>query len=202
MAISRREILKLGVSYGTGAINFGNDSVVYERELRKLVGDETLENFFESIKDAQELIDSQIAALEQEAAAALEQEAATAQEQAATLEQATAREQEQRAPEVQDPKQDATDTQEQKQEPPSALDTEQEASPDAEEQEPEENPLKDAVAAGKTFQELCARLALSDLYTQMSVIIAALNDACLPAVEDLSKLKESYQAIVDYLKRC
>ena len=158
MAISRREILKLGVSYGTGAINFGNDSVVYERELRKLVGDETLENFFESIKDAQELIDSQIAALEQEAAAALEQEA--------------------------------------------SLGTEQEASLDTEEQEPEENPLKDAVAAGKTFQELCARLALSDLYTQMSVIIAALNDACLPAVEDLSKLKESYQAIVDYLKRC
>lgn len=196
MAISRREILKLGVSYGTGAINFGNDSVVYERELRKLVDDETLENFFESIKDAQELIDSQIAALEQEASLDTEQEAATAQEQA------TAREQEQHAPEEQDPKQDATDTQEQKQEPSSALGTEQEATLSAEEQEPEENPLKDAVAAGKTFQELCARLALSDLYTQMSVIIAALNDACLPAVENLSKLKESYQAIVDYLKRC
>jgi flagellar biosynthesis GTPase FlhF len=196
MAISRREILKLGVSYGTGAINFGNDSVVYERELRKLVGDETLENFLESIKDAQELIDSQIAALEQEAAAALEQGAATAQEPAAEQEQ------EQRAPEEQEPKQDATNAQEQKQELSSALDTEQEASLDAEEQEPEANPLKDAVAAGKTFQELCARLALSDLYTQMSVIIAALNDACLPAVEDLSKLKESYQAIIDYLKRC
>ena len=194
MAISRREILKLGVSYGTGAINFGNDSVVYERELRKLVGDETLENFLESIKSAQELIDSQIAALEQEAAAALEQEVATAQEPAA--------EQEQCAPEEQEPKQDATDTQEQKQEPASALSTEQKASLDAEEQEPEENPLKDTVAAGKTFQELCARLALSDLYTQMSVIIAALNNACLPAVEDLSKLKESYQAIIDYLKRC
>ena len=194
MAISRREILKLGVSYGTGAINFGNDSVVYERELRKLVDDETLESFFKSISDAQKLIDSQIAALEQEAAAALEQEAATVQEPAA--------EQEQRAPEEQEPKQDATNAQEQKQEPASALSTEQEASLDAEEQEPEENPLKDAVAAGKTFQELCARLALSDLYTQMSVIIAALNDACLPAVEDLSKLKESYQAIIDYLKRC
>ncbi|ACV21679.1 Uncharacterised protein [Slackia heliotrinireducens] len=45
MAISRREILKLGVSYGTGAINFGNDSVAYDRELRKFTNNEAYAAF-------------------------------------------------------------------------------------------------------------------------------------------------------------
>ena len=41
MAISRREALKHGISYGTGTINHGNDSIVYDRALRKFPKDET-----------------------------------------------------------------------------------------------------------------------------------------------------------------
>lgn len=41
MAISRREALKHGISYGTGALNHGNDSIVYDRALRKFPKDET-----------------------------------------------------------------------------------------------------------------------------------------------------------------
>ncbi|MDO5791650.1 MAG: hypothetical protein Q4Q41_03700 [Coriobacteriia bacterium] len=41
MAISRREALKHNISYGTGTINHGNDSIVYDRALRKFPKDET-----------------------------------------------------------------------------------------------------------------------------------------------------------------
>lgn len=41
MTISRREALKHGISYGTGALNHGNDSIVYNRALKKFPADET-----------------------------------------------------------------------------------------------------------------------------------------------------------------
>ena len=48
MAISRREALKHHISYGTGTINHGNDSIVYDRALRKFPKDET----FSQLKSA------------------------------------------------------------------------------------------------------------------------------------------------------
>lgn len=48
MAISRREALKHHISYGTGTLNHGNDSIVYDRALRKFPADET----FSQLKDA------------------------------------------------------------------------------------------------------------------------------------------------------
>lgn len=48
MAISRREALKHNISYGTGTINHGNDSIVYDRALRKFPKDET----FSQLKSA------------------------------------------------------------------------------------------------------------------------------------------------------
>ena len=41
MAISRREALKHHISYGTGTLNHGNDSIVYDRALRKFPEDQT-----------------------------------------------------------------------------------------------------------------------------------------------------------------
>lgn len=34
MAITRREALKHGISYGSGVINHGNDSIAYDKDLR------------------------------------------------------------------------------------------------------------------------------------------------------------------------
>ena len=58
MAISRREALKHGISYGTGALNHGNDIIVYDRELRKFPKDET----FSQLKQAIEAGDATVAA--------------------------------------------------------------------------------------------------------------------------------------------
>lgn len=58
MAISRREALKHGISYGTGSLNHGNDSIVYDRELRKFPKDET----FSQLKQAIEAGDATAAA--------------------------------------------------------------------------------------------------------------------------------------------
>lgn len=41
MAISRREALKRGISYGTGVITHGNDSIVFDRALRAFPKDGT-----------------------------------------------------------------------------------------------------------------------------------------------------------------
>lgn len=41
MAISRREALKRGISYGTGVMNHGNDSIVYDRDLRAFAAETT-----------------------------------------------------------------------------------------------------------------------------------------------------------------
>ena len=40
--ISRRLAVKAGISYGTGAMNFGNDPIAFERELRKFPQDTSL----------------------------------------------------------------------------------------------------------------------------------------------------------------
>lgn len=58
MAISRREALKHGISYGTGTINHGNDSIVYDRALRKFPKDET----FSQLKSAIDAGDATAAA--------------------------------------------------------------------------------------------------------------------------------------------
>lgn len=58
MAISRREALKHNISYGTGTINHGNDSIVYDRALRAFPKDET----FSQLKSAIETGDATAAA--------------------------------------------------------------------------------------------------------------------------------------------
>jgi len=54
MAINRRDALKCGISYGTGVINHGNDSVVYNRELKKFPANETYPQLKAAI-DSQDL---------------------------------------------------------------------------------------------------------------------------------------------------
>lgn len=56
MAISRREILKRGVSYGTGVINFENDCIAYERELRKLANNTLLDTFLATLANVEQHI--------------------------------------------------------------------------------------------------------------------------------------------------
>lgn len=58
MAISRREALKRNISYGTGTLNHGNDSIVYDRALRAFPKDET----FSQLKNAIEAGDATAAA--------------------------------------------------------------------------------------------------------------------------------------------
>lgn len=58
MAISRREALKHSISYGTGTINHGNDSIAYDRALRKFPKDET----FTQLKSAIDAGDATAAA--------------------------------------------------------------------------------------------------------------------------------------------
>ncbi len=50
MAISRREALKHNISYGTGTLNHGNDSIVYDRALRKFPKDETFSQLNQAIE--------------------------------------------------------------------------------------------------------------------------------------------------------
>lgn len=45
MAISRREALKRGISYGTGVITHGNDSIAFDRALRAFPADGTYRAF-------------------------------------------------------------------------------------------------------------------------------------------------------------
>ena len=55
--ISRRLAVKVGISYGTGAMNFGNDALVFERELRKFPQDTS----FDDLKTAVEAADLEAA---------------------------------------------------------------------------------------------------------------------------------------------
>lgn len=51
MAISRREALKHHISYGTGTLNHGNDSIVYDRELHKFPTDQTFSQLKQAIDE-------------------------------------------------------------------------------------------------------------------------------------------------------
>ena len=176
MAISRREIIKLGVSYGSGAINFGNDSVAFERALRKLPQDTHLAEFLDELERVTEVLAAEEAAAE---AAAAEAEAADEEvaEDAAepTLESETSG-----------------------QEPISAEEPAAEPEPEAE--APHENPLAGAIEKAFAFRSFCASLALGELFVQTTALITTMREECLPAVEDIDKLKAGYNAIADYLQ--
>ena len=189
MAISRREIIRLGVSYGTGAINFGNDSVAYERALRKLPADTHLAEFLEELDRATEVLAAEEAAAEAEAEA-------TAEAAAEAAECETADENAVPAPEDTDaPIEDAAVES-------SAETTTGEADAAPEAQAPRENPLVDAIEKAFAFRSFCASLALSELFIQTTALINTMQTACLPAVDDIEKLKHDYNAIIDYLKHC
>ena len=162
MAISRREIIKLGVSYGSGAINFGNDSVAYERALRKLPEDTHLAEFLEELERVTEVL-----AAEEAAAEAVAEEAEKPTD--IVIKDETA---------GQGPVPEA------------------EPEPEA----PHENPLAGAIDKAFAFRAYCASLALGELFVQTTGLITAMREECLPAVEDIDKLKSDYNAIVDYLQ--
>ena len=52
MTITRRKALAAGISYGTGCLHFGNDSIVYNRELRKLPANTTYQDLRAAIENA------------------------------------------------------------------------------------------------------------------------------------------------------
>lgn len=167
MAISRREILKRGVSYGTGVINFNNDCIAYERELRKLASNTLLDTFLTTLASVeQNIIEQSDKAEETELQPNSE---AASQDSEASLEESL------------------------------RSDIENELS---DSEEPQENPLTPALEAACEFRDLCSALALSELYMQMNNTITALQQSCLPAVEDLVSIKTNYEAIVAYLSHC
>lgn len=51
MAISRRKVLALGISYGTGVINHGNDQLAYDHALRELPDNTCYEDLVEAVED-------------------------------------------------------------------------------------------------------------------------------------------------------
>ena len=177
MAISRREIIKLGVSYGSGAINFGNDSVAFERALRKLPEDTHLAEFLDELERVTEVLAAEEAAAEAAAAEVAEAADEEVAEEAAepALEGETAG-----------------------QEPVSA--EEPGAEPEAEAEAPHENPLAGAIEKAFAFRSFCASLALGELFVQTTALITTMREECLPAVEDIDKLKAGYNAIADYLQ--
>lgn len=185
MAISRREIIKLGVSYGTGAINFGNDSVVYERELRKLKDDTKLAEFLEELARVTEVLEAQEAEAE---AAAETAEAETGAEAAAEDE--------------------ATESKLAGQEPTGETADDAEATVPAEEAtaeapaEPAPNPLDSAIEKAFAFRAMCGRMALGELFVQTTALINTMRESCLPPVEDVQTLEHDYNAILNYLAHC
>lgn len=52
MTITRRKALAAGISYGTGCLHFGNDSIVYNRELRKLPDDTSYRDLRAALEQA------------------------------------------------------------------------------------------------------------------------------------------------------
>lgn len=152
MAISRRLILKLGVSYGTGAINFGNDSVAYDRELRGLPENTVFAAFLETLREAEERL----------IAATSETEEALAEESSDTKEEAV----------------------------------------DSQDSEVPVVPLDDVIEKARAFQELCAKLALSEMYVQMRSIIEALLSGALPSPDEIEHLKTDYARLIEYLQNC
>lgn len=183
MAISRRDILKLGVSYGTGVINFNNDSIVYDRALRKLPEDNLLSIFLSEITKAEE----NMAALLNEP---VEAENETKKVCADDCANNSCGEQTPPSPAQPSPAKD---------EAPEEIEENADTTPPASEQ-PRENPLNDAIAAAENFRELCSKYALSSLYVQMSAIIETMRSTCLPAVEEIASIKSDYTAILDYVQ--
>ncbi len=52
MTITRHKALAAGISYGTGCLHFGNDSIVYNRDLRKLPADATYQQLRAALENA------------------------------------------------------------------------------------------------------------------------------------------------------
>ncbi len=177
MAISRREILKLGVSYGTGTIHFGNDSLRYDRELRKVPQNTLLQEFLDQLEAAE--VHMMEEAVEAEAQAT---EATTEEAMAAEAVEPAANPKEE--PTLPESEQDTEETEE---------------TPD---EEDIPNPLEDAIKAAEEFRAFCGQMAFSDLGVQTTAIINTMREAALPAVADIAKLKEDYGKIVAYLQHC
>lgn len=197
MAISRRAILKLGVSYGTGVINHGNDSIAYERELRKLAENPAFGNFERAMEQAEEIMAAAAVAEPAEPAEAAE----VAEVTKVTASAKAAGAAESAAPD--EPQNQAGPAGETEAAAPVAETAEAAASTDkAAEEALHENPLRDIIAEAKRFRDVCSQLALSSLYLQMTNVINAMQEECLPAVDDLVKIKQDYNAILDYLKHC
>ena len=204
MAISRRHILKLGVSYGTGTINFGNDSVVYDRALRKLPESTALEEFLEALSAAEDALAEE--ALAQEAAnengstgSPAEEVGTVASEPAATEPPLVGADGEEVAPTSAEM---LTETPSDLQEEPQEGEGRQ-GGEEADEAAPTRSPaLEEALAKARAFQQLCSQLALSELYMQVRAMIGALEQDALPSVEETALLKERYDKIIDYLQHC
>lgn len=193
MAISRRAILKLGVSYGTGIINHGNDSIVYERELRKLASNPAFDDFESAMGRAAEAISS--AAPEQ-----LQTQTGSNEVDTSTVANAASLTLETPLPNTDSPVTSSPEKQSNEAERFTSKEAIGEEPTNAE--TPHENPLKDIIETAERFRELCSQLALSSLYLQMTSVINAMQEECLPAVDDLAKIKQDYNAILDYLKHC
>lgn len=185
MAISRRSILRLGVSYGTGAINFGNDSIAYERALRQFGDDTLLQELLEALANAEDVVLGEEGGAEGDPGdleAEIACEAATACEAAGESDapNSPAEMEALKAPEE--------------------LEGEcaVENGPTAE----APNPLAGAIEKAKEFQRLCAQLALSDLFVRVGDMVAAMEAQALPAADDVRQLRERYEALVDYLGSC
>ena len=198
MAISRREILKLGVSYGTGSINFGNDSVVYDRELRKFPQSTTLQEFLDALAEAEDRL-----AAEAEQAA---NEEPGSENDGASAETASDNsldtEEEQQGDNSDAPESGESDAEETPGNEEADAQGADESSAADQEPEPEpthENPLNEAIHKAGAFREECARLALSELYIATSAVISEMKQESLPAVEEIEEIKEKHAALVDYL---
>jgi hypothetical protein len=229
MAISRRRILEFGVSYGTGAINFNNDSVAYDRELRKLPADTTFYEFMDALSGAEEIL-AEYARIQAEKAAEAEAKAAAeesaevedaAVEAKATTEAAAVEEiakveesagKEALATEVAEAEADAADEvsseevsseEASSEEAPSALKAPEEVlTEETPEEVPEENPLAEVIEKARAFRDVCGRLALSAMYMQTKSIIGAIEAYELPSVEEVNNLKTTYGDLIDYLEHC
>lgn len=222
MAITRRKAIKLGVSFGSGCIKFGNDEFAFCDALREFPQDGS----YAAFKEAFDAID--VEAVEAAAAARAAQEAAADNGEATAApepaEAVPAQEvQETCAAASETPgcsaEEPATadapaDTADAKPAPVPAASTPAEATTDPqvphfdldlseEEDEEEEAPLDptlvNAIQAAQVYRKVCSRLALSEMYLQMTGIINTLSEGALPPVAELHQLEESYQALVEYL---
>ena len=211
MAISRRLILKLGVSYGTGVINYGNDSIVYDRELRKLPGDPTFREFMDAMVQAAELVGSETREVDEneimdECGVDLEDSAENATVVRNASDMGTIVPPSAKVPDgdftgvctsayaaafVSDGEAQVSESGE------SSLETDVSAEPDELTRK-----ISEAIARARAFQELCAQMALSDLYMQTKAAISALENGELPSPDEIAKLSESYDELIEYLNNC